>query len=122
MGDFMAFLLVNGVPVKTPSKYHPVLQDISASDAGRTDDMVMHKNRVGQKWKISLAWNGTTPEETASILQAFDPEYFMVTFINPKTNSTETREFYSGDRSAPMKQWFVGGKLYEQISFDIIER
>ena len=118
----MAFMLVNGVSIKTPSKYAPVLQDISASDAGRTDDMRMHKNRIGQKWKISLAWNSPTPEETSSILQAFDPEYFMVTFINPKTNSMETREFYAGDKSAPMKQWFVGGKRYEQVSFHIIER
>lgn len=117
-----AFLMVNGKKVKTPSKYEPVLRDISASDSGRTQDAVMHKNRVGQKWTISLGWNNPSPEETSAILTAFDPEYFDVTFINPKTNTKETRTFYAGDRSSPMKQWFVGGERYAQVSFDIIER
>ena len=35
----------------------------------------------------------------------------------------ETRRFYVGDRSAPLR-WFevLGGTRYEELSFDLIER
>lgn len=116
------FLVVDGKNVKTPAKFEVGIQDVSSADAGRTQDAIMHKNRVAQKITIALAWNATTPEETSEILTAFDPEYVDVSFINPKTNKRETRTFYSGDKAAPMKSWFVGGKWYSQVSFSIIER
>ena len=34
--------------VKSPSSYLWKLEDVSAADAGRTEDTVMHKKRVGQ--------------------------------------------------------------------------
>ncbi len=82
----------------------------------------MHKNRVGQKRKIALGWNNPTKEEAAAILQAFNPEYINVTYPDAMSGTDETREFYVGDRSAPMKMWTVKKKIYSQISFDIIER
>lgn len=115
------YLEVNGKKVKTPSKFDPVLQDISSSESGRTLDGIMHKDRVTQKWKISIAWNNPTPQETSDILTTFDDVEFDVTFNNPKTNTRDTRRFYAGDRSAPVKQWFVDGERYSQVSFDIIE-
>lgn len=118
----MSMILVGGVAIKTPSTFSWGLQDISDSDAGRTDDTVMHKNRIGQKRKISLAWNNPTREETATILQAFNPEYVMVTYPDAMSGLNEIREFYVGDRSAPIKMWNVGNKRYEQLAFDIIER
>ena len=118
----MAMIWADGVLIKTPSVFSWGLQDISDSDAGRTDDTVMHKNRIGQKRKISLAWNNPTREETASILQTFNPEYIMVTYPDALSGLNETREFYVGDRSAPMKIWTINNKRYSQISFDIIER
>ena len=82
----------------------------------------MHKNRVGQKRKIALTWNNPTKEETAVILQAFNPEYINVTYPDAMSGKDETRVFYVGDRTAPMKMWTVSKKRYSQISFDIIER
>lgn len=112
----------DGVLIKTPSVFSWGLQDISDSDAGRTDDTVMHKNRIGQKRKISLAWSNPTKDETVAILQAFNPEYVMVTYPDAMSGLNETREFYVGDRSAPIKIWNIGNKRYEQLAFDIIER
>ena len=113
---------VNGVAIKTPSAFSWSLQDVSASDAGRTTDALMHKMRVDRKRKISLTWEGTTPEETRAILLAFSPEYFDVTYFDPLDGAEVTRRFYAGDQSAPVKIWTVENKRYEQISFDIIER
>lgn len=117
----MAMLIVDGVEMPCPSSFSWGLQDISASESGRTDDTIMHKNRVGQKRKISLQWNMKDRSTTAFILQAFNPENISVTYQDAMSGTDETRTFYVGDRSAPVKYWWVGKQLYESISFDIIE-
>ena len=118
----MAMILVNGTAIKTPSSFSWGLQDVSDSASGRTQDAIMHKNRISQKRKISLAWNNPTKDETAAILQAFNPEYIDVTYPDAMSGTNETRTFYVGDRSAPMKMWTVSRKIYSQVSFDIVER
>lgn len=122
MGANNTMIRVNGSYIKTPSVFKPSLQDISASDAGRTQDALMHKNRVGRKRKITMAWNMCTPGEAHSILAAFSDEYFHVTYHDPWEGTTVTKTFYSGDQDAPVKVWMVNNKRYEQVSFDIIER
>lgn len=118
----MDFLAVNGVKIKTPSKFEWSLQDVSGADAGRTDDAIMHKNRKAQKRKISLGWNYPTKEETGAILTAFNPEYINVTYYDPLDCKDVTRTFYVGDRSAPVKIWTVGKQRYTSVTFEIIER
>lgn len=113
---------VDGVEIPCPSSFSWGLQDISASESGRTDDTLMHKNRVGQKRKISLAWNAPTWKMTSQILQAVNPEYIDVTYPDMMSGKYETRTFYVGDRSAPVKCWWVGNQRMEVLSFDIIER
>ena len=115
-------LVVDGVKIKSPSSLSWGKQDISASDAGRTDDTIMHKNKVGEKRTLDLSWSGTTPQEASAILKAFAPEYFQVTYWDVENCRMETRRFYSGDKKAPVKIWTVNQKRYESISFNIIER
>lgn len=118
----MAMIIVDGVEMPCPSSFTWGLQDVSDSDAGRTLDALMHKNRIAQKRKLSLQWNAKDPSETAFILQAFNPEYINVTYPDALSGTDETRTFYVGDRSAPVWRWFSGKKYYESVSFDIIER
>lgn len=115
---------VGGVQIKSPSSFTWGIQDNSASDAGRVQDGndTMYKNRTSQKRKLQLSWNGLSKEDTATILQAFNPEYIMVTYPDSLTGQDRTAEFYSGDKSTPIKVWTVGNKRYEQLSFNIIER
>ena len=115
-------LKVDGVEMPCPSSFQWGLQDISASESGRTDDSLMHKNRVAQKRKISLSWNGLELANTSKILNAVNPEYIQVTYPDMMSGQYETRTFYVGDRSAPVKCWWVGNKRMETLSFDIIER
>lgn len=116
------FWWVDGVAMPTPSKWSFGIQDISLGESGRTDDCLMHKNRVGQKRKIEMAFNGIDKDTTARILQAVNPEYIQVTYHDMMDNQLETRTFYVGDRSAPIKVWFIGNKRVESLSFNIIER
>ena len=115
-------ITVDGVEIPCPSVFTWGLQDVSASDAGRTQDAVMHKNRVAQKRKITLQWNGPGWEKTSVILQAFNPEYVSVRYPDMMSGTYETREFYVGDRNAPVKWWWTGNQRLETLSFDIIER
>ena len=118
----MAMITVDGAAMPCPSSFTWGLNDVSAAESGRTDDTVMHKNRVAQKRAISLAWAGKTWAETAQIMQAFNPEYIQVTYPDMLSGAMETRTFYVGDRTAPVKWWWVGNQRVESISFDIIER
>lgn len=118
----MAMIWVDGVEVKTPSSFSWGLQDVSDSASGRTQDAIMHKNRIAQKRKISLSWAAPTPSETAAILQAFNPEYINVKYPDAMSGKNETRVFYVGDRASPVKIWNIGNRRYESISFDLIER
>ena len=115
-------ITVDGVAMPCPSTFTWGLQDVSAGESGRTDDTIMQKNRLGQKVKIGLAWNGKDWQTTSKIMKAFNPEYIHVRYPDMLSGQYETREFYVGDRSAPVKLWTVGKKIIEQISFDIIER
>lgn len=118
----MSMMTVDGIAVKTPSSWKWGLQDISKSNAGRTTDSVMHKNRIAQKRKLTLTWNGLSASETSAILKAFNPEYIEVSYPDAMSGATEPRSFYSGDKEANMYSWTVNKKLYKQLSFSIIER
>ena len=113
---------VDGVAMPCPSYYKWGLKDISSSESGRTDDMLMHKNRVGQKRHISLAWNGPTWEVSSMILTAVNPEYINVTYPDMMSGKYETRTFYVGDRDSLVKSWWVGNQRNEVVEFDLIER
>ena len=113
---------VDGVYVKTPSSMSIGYQDVSNTDAGRTQDALMHKNMIARKVKIELQWAGPTPEEAHAILTAFAPEYIQFTYYDPLENGVVTKTMYSGDKSAPVKIWTANNKRYSQISFNIIER
>ena len=117
----MTMIEVDGVPMPCPSSYNWNLQDVSASDAGRTQDTVMHKNRVGQKRKISLNWAAVEWEQASKIFTAFNPEYITVRYPDFMSGKYETRQFYVGDRSAGAWVWGEWKQIVEGISFDIIE-
>ena len=114
---------LSGVPLD-PSAMTWGLQDISASDAGRTQDGTMQKMLVTQKRKIQLTWTLPDAAQASAILSAFNHEYFYVQYFDPMDNALETRQFYKGDMSAPFQWYSLPGKgtRYTTLSFDIIER
>ena len=111
---------VDGKSVKCPSSYLWKLEDISASDAGRTEDTMMHKKRIGQLVGIELSWQNIPTSEVSDILKAFNPEYIMVCYLDAMQGIYVTSEFYVGNRSAPMYNAAKG--LWQNVSFNLIER
>ena len=117
------FIKINGAAMPCPSSFTWGLQDISASESGRTDDTIMHKNRVGQKRKLSVGWNAPEGGTACKIVQAVNPEYFSVEYPDLLSgNKHEVRTFYVGDRLAPFKYWWVGNQRMEGVQFDLIEQ
>ncbi|MCF0261694.1 MAG: hypothetical protein HUK23_02135 [Sphaerochaetaceae bacterium] len=98
------------------------LNDVSSSEAGRTQDALMHKERVAQKRKINLSFWGLTPQETSTLLKAFNPEYIEMEYEDAMEGTTKTGVFYRGDVSAPVWRWSANNKIYEKIDFNLIER
>lgn len=114
-------LTVNGVALsRYPSKYKWSLQDVSDSKAGRTEDVLMHKNRIGQKAKIELEFQALTIAECSQILSAFNPEYVEVVYLDALAGTYLTKTFYVGDRATPL--WSSDKGIWEHLSFSIIER
>lgn len=114
---------VDGVALKyTPSTFTWGLQDVSDSESGRTQDALMHKNRIAQKRKIELGWNVLRPNQVSELLKMFNPEYIQVTYWDSMDGEEETRTFYVGDRSTPVSYWTIDNKMYTQVKFNLIER
>jgi len=112
---------VDGVTtLPAPSDYQWSLEDASRSDAGRTEDVVMHKNRIGQVPAVYLKWNGLTIAESAAVLTTFNPEYITVEYLDLMAGNMLTKEFYVGNRTAAL----YNSKLncVDGISFKIIAR
>ena len=110
------------VACKAPSSLSWGLMDNSDSDAGRTQDDLMHKNRTSQKRKLELSWNSPVPDVVAELLNLFDPEYIDVIYFDAMEYEAVKKTFYVGDRSAPMAIWNVGNRVFSSLSFNIIER
>lgn len=111
---------VDGSSIPAPSAFEWQLEDVSASDAGRTEDIKMHKKRLGQVRRLNLSWWGVETSVASQILQAFNPEYITVRYLDPMEGDFRTSIFYVGDRKAPL--WNASMGVWENISFGIIER
>ena len=111
---------VGGVTVPCPSSYQYKLSDVSAADAGRTEDAKMHKMRIAQKVHLELEWQNITTADASTILNAFNPEYIQVNYLDPKANGYVTKTFYVGDRSVPAYNTALG--LWTNVAFNIIEQ
>lgn len=106
--------------VPCPSSYVYSLQDVSAADSGRTEDVTMQKMRIGQIINLEIGWESVTVPECSRILQMFDPEYIMLTYLDAKLGDWTTAEFYVGNRVAPLFNMAMG--LWESLSFSVIRR
>ena len=105
--------------IPTPSKYEWKLSDVSDSDAGRTEDGLMHKMRITQKVHLELEWRNIGDSDASTILTAFQPEYISVKYYDYKAMGFLTKTFYVGDRSVTS---YSRVKKIGTISFNIIEQ
>ena len=110
---------VDGAEVPCPSKYEWSVNDVSDSDAGRTEDGKMHKMRVARKRKLELEWKNKDISVIHDVLVAFAPEYVTVKCLDPLAGGWATKVFYSGDQKAAAYNTRLG---IWTASFNVIEQ
>ena len=109
-----------GVAVRAPASYVWKLEDVSAADSGRVETTKMYKNRVGQVVGIELSWTNIGTAEASAIINAFNPEYVWVKYLDLKVGGLAKAEFYVGNRSAPLYNARKG--VWSNVSFNLIKR
>lgn len=110
---------VGGRAIPCPSKYDWTINDVSAPQAGRTEDGKMHKMRVDRKRKLELEWKNVTTAEAGAVLNAFAPEYVSVNCLDPLAGGYVTKTFYSGDQKSSAYSTLLG---VWTVSFNVIEQ
>ena len=122
MADYNPIRSVGGKSIPPPSRggFQWEKEDLSDSSAGRTEDGLMHKNRIGSKIALSLSWQNVKTDVASKVLKAFSSEYVEVNYLDPEEGKYITKTFYVGNRTAPMYNSQLG--LWSNISFKIIER
>lgn len=120
--DGIVIKVNNRILPKEVAKFKWKKSDISGTNAGRTQDTIMHKNRIGEKRTLSLGWTNLTKNEITEILNAFEPEYVNVTYWDPLAGIDVTKSFYTGDIDAEVRWWCSGKERYSSLDFDVIER
>lgn len=123
--DFNPIISVDGVSLPvTPSSFSWNQEDLSNASAGRSEDGVMHKNRIGMIRSAQLEWRNLSIETMQTIINMFSPEYIMVVYIDPATgegyNYRRREVFYVGNRSVAVKNAALN--ICEKLSFNIITR
>lgn len=100
------------------------LSDLDASDAGRTLDGVMHRNRVAQKVDLEVTCRPLTTAEASTVLQAINPEFVTVVYDDPLLGTTATKTMYSNNRPATFleESWDGGSYVWQGITFPLIEQ
>lgn len=106
--------------IPCPTSYSWKLSDVSASDAGRTEDALMHKKLITQKRHLEFEWKSLYRTEASIIINAFNAEYFQVQFWDILDNAYKLLTFYAGDRESPMYNMALG--IQESVKFNIIEQ
>ena len=116
----MALITVNGVALPTPSEMSIGKMDITKAERNVNGLMIIEK--VASKTKLEFTWTFLTSAEVSTLLQVVSPVFFRVNFPDPQTNSIRTGDFYVGDRTMGMLDYFNGVARYKDFAMNFIER
>lgn len=112
-------LRVNGVDIPAPSDFTFGIQDISKAERVASGKIVI--DRITTKVKLNMKWNYLTPNQLSMLLTQIEQVYFNVTYLDPRSNTKQTRQFYVGDRNMGMYSYRNGNPIYIDIGFNFIE-
>lgn len=114
--DIVPFIGENGIKWQA--------NGIDSDDAGRTQDMLMHRGLLGYKAKCQVACLWMNKDDAETLLQAIMPEYItVITDTIPWLTGTRTLEMYSNNFGATcLTEYTDGTKQYGDVEFPIVER
>ena len=121
----MAVLQINGIDIADPKTLTWDIYDLDGEEgAGRTQDGLMHRDRVAVKRKINCTWGPLELEEMSRLLKSMDDVFFTLRYPDAHDGMYREGEFYVGDRSTPLYMWNDAKQkyLWEGLSANFIER
>lgn len=96
--------------------------DVDGEDAGRTLDAVMHRNRVGIKYRLDIICRPLTAGEASTLLAAIEPEFLDVVYDDPRSGSNTRRTVYSNNVPATILITRDNIDYWAGIAFPLIEQ
>lgn len=93
--------------------------DLDGSNAGRTMDGVMHRERISSKVRLDITCLPLTSEGAKTVLNAIYPEYVEVEYVDPMYGYS-IKTMYSNN--TPATYIDTETDLWEGITFPLIER
>lgn len=114
---------INNKNILTPSKLVVVISDIDGESFRNAQGLTI-RDRLATKRKLECEQNALTGVQMKDLQQAVKDAFFTVTYEDPYTNSTQTKTFYVGDRTASVysyNQKFQEMR-YESLKMNLIER
>lgn len=103
----------------TPTEMTVNVMDLSKADRNANGTMLLE--RIATKQKLQCKWSALYDIDLSKILSAISPTTYYVTYIDPVTNSSTTKNMYCGDRSAGYITYQNNRALYKDFSVDFIE-
>ena len=93
--------------------------DLDGSNAGRTMDGMMHRERVTSKVRLDITCLPLSSADAATVLNAIFPEYVEVEYTDPMYGPS-IKTMYSNN--TPATYINTATDLWEGITFPLIER
>ncbi len=95
----MALIKIGTIDLPSPVEYSVSLQDIDSENTRRTETGELTRDRVrAGVYKIQATWK-VTKTQLETITDAISSAKFSVTFFDPTTSTSPTKDMYSGDRT-----------------------
>lgn len=111
---------INNLKIPSPSSLKVGIMDISNAERNAQGEMLI--DRIATKRKLDLSWKYLSPTELSDLLQLVSNVYFFVKYPDPMTGGIETKTFYVGDRNIGMYTYKNGSPVWDDISFNFIEK
>lgn len=93
--------------------------DLDGSNAGRTMDGTMHRERITSKVRLDISCLPLSSDDASTVLNAIYPEYVTVEYIDPMYGHC-VKTMYSNN--TPATYIDTATDMWQGISFPLIER
>lgn len=112
---------VDGIIIKTPTSYKPVLATTSTEDSGRTQDLVLHNVVLGTVIGFDMQWDCLTSLEIYTILNAMiDKSSFLFYHRSPLSASGwETASFQASNFNMAAQRLQDGQELWSGLTINV---
>lgn len=117
---------INGVDI-TPFIAYGGLKwqraDVDGANAGRTLDGTMIRDRRATKIRWDVTCRPLTGAELATVLSLIEPEFVMLNYSNPVTNSVTSGQFYANNFPVQLAHITKDGVEYwSGLTFPLIQK